>query len=215
MTLLLASLEGRLNARLNTLDSVFYRSNAVRTTARRSDRTFSQEGLVSALWQTWCSAVRHLIIECVRGANTKAGALTSSPHTGLAETELTYIASRVAKGNVIGNIRPLVGSHLEPTWGDLTKVGLIAGGYGLSNGPQLVSALASPSSLVDLQICRNACAHLNADRLADVAAAQVRYSYTKFMHPSDMIFWVEFTSSDFLWRTWTDDMRLAYGLAVQ
>ena len=211
----LANLESRLVSRLNTLDSAFDRSLAVRNTSRRSDRSFLQEGLVSALWQTWCSAVRSLILDCVRGANTKTGELTISPHATLTMSELAFIASKAARGQAIGVIKPLVGSHLEPTWGDLNKIGLIIEGYDLSNGQQLISTLSSPSSLSDLQTCRNASAHLNADRIADIVGVQVKYSETKFMHPSDMVFWIELTSSDFLWRTWTDDMRLAYGLAVE
>lgn len=210
----LANLEKRLFARLNTLDSAFNRSLFVRSSARRSDRSFLQEGLVSSLWQTWCWAVRTLIIQSVRGANTKQGGLTMSPYANLQENQLTYIASRRVKNQEIGTVKSL-GSHLEPTWGDLNKIGVIAMAYGLSNGSQLASALASPSSVVDLQTCRNACAHLNSDRLKDVTSAKTRYSETKFMHPSDMMFWVEPTSGDFLWRAWTGDIRLAYGLAVQ
>lgn len=214
MPLSLASLETRLNARLNTLDSAFERSLVNRTSARRSDRSFLQEGLVSTLWQAWCFSVRGLIMASVRGATTKTGTPTTSPHAALLDTELAYIASRAAKGHPIGTIKPLTGSHLEPTWGDLNKVGLIAIGYGLSNGPHLATTLASPSSVVDLQICRNACAHLNADRIADVQAARTRYSSTSYMHPSEMMFWIEPASSDFLWRTWTEEMRIAFGLAA-
>ena len=215
MPLSLGSLETRFNARLNTLDAAFNRSAAIRNSARRSDRSFLQEGLVSVLWQSWCVAVRGLLIASVRGAATKSGALTLSPHAALSEPELAYIASKKAKGHPVGAIKPLAGAHLEPTWGDLNKVGLIASGYGLSNGPQLATALASPSSLADLQICRNACAHLNMDRVIDVQSSRIRYSNTSFMHPSDMVFWVDPTSSDFLWRTWTDEMRLAVDLAAR
>ena len=210
----LGSLEIRFNARMNTLDSAFNRSLANRTSLRRSDRSFLQEGMVSSLWQAWCIAVRGLIMASVKGATTKTGVTTNSPHAALLDTELSYIASKSARGHPIGTIRPLAGSHLEPTWGDLNKVGLIASGYGLSNGPHLATTLASPGSLTDLQICRNACAHRNADRLADVQAARIRYSGTHFMHPSDMMFWVEPVSNNFLWRTWTDEMRIAFGLAT-
>jgi hypothetical protein len=213
MPLSLGNLEARFNVRLNTLDSAFNRSLGNRTSAKRSDRSFLQEGLVSTLWQSWCFAVRGIIMTSVRGATTKSGTPTTSPHAALLDTELAYIASKAAKGHPIGSIRPLIGFHLEPTWGDLNKVGLIANGYGLSNGPQLATTLASPSSLKDLQICRNACAHLNADRIADVREARIRYSSTSFMHPSEMMFWVDPATSDFLWRTWTDEMRLAFGLA--
>lgn len=215
MPLSFVSLEIRFHAKLSNLDTAFDRSLANRSSTGRRDRHFLQEGLVSTLWQTWCYAVRGLIIESVKGATTKAGIATISPHSALLDTELTYIASKTAKGQSVGTIKPLAGSHLEPTWGDLNKIGLISSGYALSNGSQLATALASPSSLGDLQICRNACAHLNSDRLADVQAARIRYSSTSFMHPSDMMTWVEPASSDFLWRTWTDEMRIAFGLAAQ
>lgn len=208
------SLEIRFNARLSTLDSAFDRSLANRNSSRRSDRSFLQEGLVSTLWQAWGLAVRSLILASVKGAATNGGAATTSPYAALMDSELLYIASKTAKGQTVGTIRPLAGSHLEPTWGDLNKVALIANGYNLSNGGTLATALASPSSLTDLQICRNACAHLNPDRIRDIQGARIRYSNSSFMHPSDMMFWVDPTSRDFLWRTWTDEMRISFGLAT-
>lgn len=214
MPSLLGDLETRFNARLNTLDSAFDRFLVSRTSSYRSDRSFFQEGLVSTLWQSWCLAVRTLIIASVKGAITKTGIVTVSPHSGLLDAELAYIASKAARSQAIGNIIPLLGSHLEPTWGDLNKVGLISNGFSVSNGPQLASALSSPSSLKDLQTCRNACAHLNADRIVDVKSTRIRYASTSMMHPSDMIFWLEPSTNDFLWRTWTDEMRVAYGLAT-
>ena len=209
----LAELEIRFNARLNWLDSAFDRSVVNRNSASRSDRCFLQEGLISTLWQAWSFAVRSVVFHSVRGTATKSGLVTTSPYAALPEPELAYIASRLARNQPIGAIKPITGSHLEPTWGDLNKIALIAGGYNLNNGTILSASLASPSSLKDLQTCRNCCAHLSSDRIVDLKMARIRYSSTNYMHPSDMIFWVDPSTSNFLWQTWTDDMRIAFALA--
>src|SRR3546814_8226481 len=72
-------------------------------------------------------------------------------------------------------IRALHGSHLEPTWGDLTKANLIVTGIESTNQVQLLTAFGGGFAIKDLQLCRNASAHLTKDLLRDVNAAKVRY----------------------------------------
>lgn len=211
----LDDLDRKFNARLNLLDSSFQRAVSKRSVSSRADRCYLQEGLISTLWQTWCFAVRSIIIQSVRGAATATGLITTSPHAARSEGELAFIAARLARNQPINTIQPLAGSHMEPTWGDLNKIPLIANGFGLSNGNSLATSLSSPGSVSDLQMCRNACAHLNKDRINDLKSAKIKYSDTSMNHPSDMIYWTEPNSGTMLWQLWTDEMRIVYTIACQ
>lgn len=122
---------------------------------------------------------------------------------------MRYIAAQFARKQPVGTIKSIAGDHLEPTWGDYDKADKIIVGFQLSNATVLQSALGTAVSIKDLQICRNACAHLSSDRILDVKAARVRYDDTRFNHPSDMMHWIEPITNDQLWRYWIDEMRSA------
>lgn len=128
--------------------------------------------------------------------------------------EIAYIARALAQRQNVGTIRPLSGSHLEPTWGDLAKVNLIAAGLQTSNQNSLLTGFGVSVRISDLQTCRNASAHLNSDRIGDVRAARVRYTNTRFAHPSDMMFWIDPGTQDYLWRSWLDEMDAVSRLAA-
>lgn len=120
---------------------------------------------------------------------------------------------------VIGNHQNVIGakslpSHREPTWGDIGKLVLIANGLGLTNSSNLLSAFGSPATVKDLQTCRNASAHFSKDKVTDVKIASVRYGATKFTHPSDMMFWTDLATADFLWRSWISEIEAVSALAV-
>src|SRR3546814_7954897 len=88
--------------------------------------------------------------------------------------EIAYVAKLLAQGKSVSKIRALHGSHLEPTWGDLTKANLIVTGIESTNQAQLLTAFGGGFAIKDLQLCRNASAHLTKDLLRDVNAAKVR-----------------------------------------
>lgn len=115
--------------------------------------------------------------------------------------EIAFVARELARGNQVGTIKTLAGTHLEPTWGDLKKANMIVSGLSTSNRNQLLTAFGVGLAINDLQLCRNASAHLNTGTLAAVTGAKIRYSQTKLVHPSDMIFWVNPKSKDFVWKT--------------
>src|SRR3546814_13626681 len=106
----------------------------------------------------------------------------------------------LAQGKSVSKIRALHGSHLEPTWGDLTKANLIVTGIESTNQAQLLTAFGGGFAIKDLQLCRNASAHLTKDLLRDVNAAKVRYSETRAAHPSDLMFWVDRATKAFMWK---------------
>lgn len=198
----------KLCSRVRALDSAFDRHVVHRSTKRRIDRFALQEGLVSALWQSWGAFCRATLVGSASGIQSGSGHLVTSTYAGRSEMEIAYVAKKLAQGQVIGTIKPLKGSHQEPTWGDLKNLNQIASGLNSSNRSQLLTAFGVGIAIKDLQLCRNASAHMNKDLLAEINAAKVRYSDTKFAHPSDLIFWVNPATKDFLWKTWIDEMLL-------
>jgi hypothetical protein len=128
--------------------------------------------------------------------------------------EIAYVAKELALRRPINSVRVLSGRHLEPTWGDLTKLNLIVTGIGSTNQSQLLSAFGVGLSITDLQLFRNASAHVNKGIIAEVTASRVRYSNTRFVHPSDTAYWVDPATNDFLWKTWIDEITIISELAI-
>lgn len=201
--------------RLHLVDSAFERHLIEPVTKLRTDRYALQEGLISQLWQYWCVFCRDVVMASVQGATTSLGALTSCQLAGRPEMEVAYVAMRLARGKSIGSIRQLSGSHLEPTWGDPNKINLIASGIGCSNEATLLSAFGFADRIIDLQLCRNACAHLNASNIHLIRGAKVRYIASRFSHPSELMFWEEPSTRDFVWRAWVEEMEIISEAAVQ
>lgn len=215
MPISLDVLRNKLLRRLNVLDNGFDRHVVSPVAVRQIDKFALQEGYVSALWQAWCIFCRELIIHSSRGAITSSGLYTTSPHVALGEMEVAYLAKQLSNSQPIRSIRPLAGSHQEHTWGDLSKVNLVASNIGCSNHASILTGLSACVRIQDLQLCRNASAHISKSTLQDVKAAKVRYLDNSFKHPSDMICWVDPSNSDFLWKSWIDEIKLASYFAVQ
>lgn len=210
----LDSVYGKLRSRIGTLDAAFDRYLLLPTSKRRVDRYALQEGLVSALWQSWCAFCRSTLIGSASGATNASGQKVTSPYTGLSEMEIAFVAKELSQRRQVSAVRSLQGSHLEPTWGDLSKANLIVAGINSTNQQPLLRALGAALTIKDLQLCRNASAHLNKDRLAEINRAKVRYSETKLAHPSDMIFWVDPATKYYLWKTWVEEMELVAKYAI-
>lgn len=133
MPISLDSIRSKLNQRVSVLDSGFDRHLINPVVRRQIDKFALQEGYVSALWQAWCGFCRDLLIHSVRGGITRSGVFTTSPHSGLGEMEIAYVAKKLSRNEPINTIKPLVGGHQEHTWCDLSKLNLIASGIGCSN----------------------------------------------------------------------------------
>jgi hypothetical protein len=213
MPISLEAVRCRLSSRIQTLDRVFERY-AILKLQKRLDRSAMQEGLVSALWQSWCAFCRETMIASASGTTTSLGATVTSPYLGRSEMEIAYVARELAFNRAVRRVVALSGRHLEPTWGDLKKLNLIAAGLHSSNQPQLLSAFGAGIAIGDLQLCRNVSAHLNKGGLSEISAARVRYRDTKFVHPSDVIFWVDPHTNDYLWKTWVDEILILSELAI-
>jgi hypothetical protein len=214
MPILLSDVRKRFLQRLKTADGAFERHIVDPALRYRFDHYALQEGLLSNLWQTWNLFCRDILIASARGANTTAGVLTVSPYSGRPEAEISYVSKKLSNNQSIGTIQQLAGRHLEPTWGDATKLNRISLGICASNSGSLASAFSGVSLISDLQNCRNACAHLNSETVALVVAARVRYDETLLRHPSQMMFWADPTTKDFAWKSWIDEMKLIADYAV-
>jgi hypothetical protein len=214
MPILLEDIRKRFLQRLKTADSAFDRHIVNPSVIYQFDRYALQEGLISNLWQAWNLFCRDILIASAQGANTTTGALTTSPYSGRPEAEISYVSEKLSKNQSIGTIRPLAGRHLEPTWGDADKINRISIGICASNSGSLASAFSGVSMISDLQVCRNACAHLNSETIASVIAGRVRYNDTFLRHPSQMIFWSDPMTKDFAWKAWIDEMILVADFAV-
>lgn len=214
MTILLEALREKLRRRLHRLDAAFDRE-LYGQHKRRLDRSAYQEGLVSVLWQSWSGFCREVLISSATAAQSANGTAVTSPYAGHGEMEIAYVAKLLSQGHAVRAVRALAGAHQEPTWGDVAKANLIAAGLGTTNQSQLVSAFGSASSISDLQLCRNASAHVNGQNIAAINAAKVRYSRTRFFHPSDLIYWVDPQTNSFVWKTWIDEIEVTADLAVR
>ena len=206
--------QGRLLSRLAIVESALIRQSNI-SKQRWVDRQAMQEGLVSILWQTWSSFAREVIIQSSKGATTTAGISTSSAFQALSLDQILYVGARAAKKQAYNSPSTLKGSHQEPTWGDFNKSGLAIQALQPSNSQQLSSGLGSPTSIIDLQLCRNASAHVSNDNLAAVRSATARYLPLRNDHPSDMCFWIEPTTEEFLFKVWIGEMRSASALAIR
>lgn len=208
MPILLENVRRKLILRIGVVNGAFNRLVSNRHHRVRIDRFVLQEGLVSHLWQAWGIFCRETVISSAQGCQTASGAMTASPYSGRSESELAFVAKQIANGNRVTIIRSLP-SHAEPTWGDISKLAIISAGLNTSNSGNLLAGFGTPITLKDLQTCRNAGAHITRDRFIDIRAAGVRYLSNQFQHPSDMIFWEDPVTRDFLWRSWIDEMEFA------
>lgn len=209
----LNNLKKKLDQRIASLEGGFHRQLLAGANARRIDRYAIQEGYVSALWQAWSAFCREVIICSTRGSSTVSGVITNSPHAARSEMEIAFIAKRLAYNKSINAISPLP-HHLEHTWGDVQKLHLVASGIGCSNSVQILTALSVCSRIADLQLCRNASAHVGISTIQGVRSARVRYRDTKMHHPSDMMRWIDPDSNDFLWRSWVEEIQIAAEFAI-
>ena len=207
MSMSFERLSMQLNSRVDRLDSAFERHLFNLDNKRYVDIYALQEGLISSLWQTWCLYCKSIFFGSIRGGITSNGQHIVTPqYFQLTDYELFYVAKLLGENKPVNQIKQAK-PQSEPTWGDVNKLSLI---FTLSNTPNsnyVSSPLSSSSLLKDLQMVRNATAHINDNTVQNIKDARVRYSSTKFNHPSDTIFWVDPLSKDYLWKAWVDEIK--------
>ena len=215
MSVLLGYYRKKLLVRIAALDRAFDRHTQDRPSKKRLDRIATQEGLLSGLWQAWCWFSREVVISSALGAVTTAGHSTHSPYAGHSEMEIAFVATQFSRRRSFTSVRALAGQYLEPTWGDIQKINLIINGLQPTNLNSLQTGFGSVVLLRDLQFARNCCAHLNRENLFALKTARARFNQTKYIHPSDMMFWIVPTTSDFVWKEWVDEIDAASEVIVR
>jgi hypothetical protein len=130
------------------------------------------------------------------------------------DAELKFVSSKFARNESFSQIRDIRGDHLCPTWGDLDKVNKIVGGINPSNARQLLTGFGAVVLARDLQIVRNACAHVSPDKIREIRALSIRYRVTELAHPSDVIFWIDASTGATALEAWSDELNSAASLAV-
>lgn len=198
----------KLNIRLNRLDSAFERHFFNLDSKRYVDIYAFQEGLISALWQTWCSYCKSIFIGSIKGAETLSGAIIDTPpYENSTEYELFYLANMWGDNKAINQVRSAK-PQSEPTWGNVDKLSIIFNNANTPNAATVSPPLANSQLLKDLQVVRNASAHITSHCLQNVNLAKVRYSQTSYKHPSDVLLWVDPLSKDYLWKAWISEIKI-------
>lgn len=205
----------KLDRRLSILDNAHRRLSLRRHRIRKIDRFSAQMGLVSTLWQVWNDASRSIILSSVKGAILASGAEVSSEFSGFSTGQIRFAAMKFARNEQVDQLKEIAGDHVEPTWGDLDKASRIVSRFRPTNSSQLLSAFGSMNLVKDLQITRNACAHISIARLQEIYELGVRYDGDKPLHPSDVIYLIDPNTKDFSWYSWTDEIRAFACYAVE
>ena len=196
----------RLRVRLKTISAALIRASIHDRETRRLDRFARNEGLVSALWQAWNNFSRSVVLLSAQGTITETGARTNSQYSHLSEAELLFVCQAAASTKKFKNIRPLTKNFLEPTWGDARKINNIVNFVQPSNKATLISGFGLRAISLDIQVVRNACAHISRDRILDIDQIRTKYEDTHFSHPSDALFWTEPSTGNAAWRVWVDEL---------
>ena len=107
----------RLCLRLRYMDATFDRQLRSPSFTQRRERYAFQDGLISALWQSWCIFCRAILMASASGTNTKGGKPITSPYLHLSESQLAYVMRQLSLGEQIRTVKSLKGMYLEPAWG--------------------------------------------------------------------------------------------------
>jgi len=174
------------------------------------------EGLLSRVWQAWCKFGRACVINsCVGSTSTNGVAIQALPD---AHSEAHVSAAAIRAKNKQNP--PYWGStntvlRVEPTWGDVDVLNKILSKLKPANHAQLLAAFSSIySSAKALQLIRNGSAHHNSQSLADILNLQSSYVVFRISHPTQALFWLEPTTSDFLVTFAIDELKVAAQAAI-
>lgn len=201
--------------RLKRLNANFSKEIISELSKRRSHRSSICEGAISSLWQTWCYFCRKVVLHSAKGTLTINGELTTSPYIHLEERQLITLAIKFSRGERIPNVIPLANGWVDIAWGDLDKLNKVILGLEMSNQQQLLSSFGSQKHIGSLHKSRNACSHISEFTIQQLKNMRVYYDETFFMHPSDIMFWVEPVSGKYLWNVWLDEMDILSSLVIE
>lgn len=172
-------------------------------------RQYLLEGILSSVWQSYCTFVRQVTIYSSLGCKT-AGGVNHPPSVVPAIWQrASYIAMRTSKGASV--VPAALNGQLikEPTWGDSSKILDIINALSPGNGGTLKSHLAGGlTGPKHCQQVRNACAHNNHQTKAELKTLAPFYIASAVVHPTDVMTWRNPQNQEFAFLSWTDDMKI-------
>lgn len=183
--------------------SKFIEEGAPRSTY---ERTLHQSSAVCHLWQVWVAHNRDILCSCLRGSLHVNGRTLASPISNLSESERLYYAQQLADGSNPKTIRAIKSHLSEPNWGDVSKVLNICSRIAFDGSSHIMNCFGLANRISDLQLCRNTCSHLTRDQIVDFSRSRVRYRNNSFLHPSDMLRWIDPDTDQALWDSWCGEM---------
>lgn len=177
---------------------------SAKTLAASSDFSFMDEcfleGLLSRIWQCWCTFCRDCVVESCCGTTNAVGAQISGLAAATTEAHVSgaaIIAKKSASGPFWNSPNQVLRS--EPTWGDVDVLVRIVSRLGPINSTSLLAGFSSGhSSAKALQLIRNSSSHNNSQNMQDVMTLRSTYIVFPIVHPIHALFWTEPTSKDFL-----------------
>lgn len=158
------------------------------------------EGLLSRVWQAWCSFCRSCVIESCLGTVDGAGVIITALPDAASEAHVSgaaILAKKRSSPPYWGTPNTVL--RAEPTWGDVDVLAKVLTRLRPENFVQLLAAFSSshPSAKA-LQLIRNGAAHNHNQNLSDIQRLRSAYLVFPISHPTHAMFWVEPKSSDFL-----------------
>jgi len=167
------------------------------------------EGLLSRVWQAWCSFCRTCVIDsCIGTVNRKGVVIDALPDAASKEhvSGAAIRAARMPKCPWQGQANRSL--RTEPTWGDVDILVRVLTRLHPVNEKQLVAGLSSghPSAKA-LQLKRNGAAHNHHQNLAEIQTLQSAYLVFPIGHPTHAMFWTEPNSGDFLVTNAIQDLK--------
>jgi len=215
MTVSFEDISNTLIRRLERLDTAFSRYFIFKENKRIIEQYSFQEGLISSLWQSWGFFCKEILFGSIKGGITLSGqSITCPQYANLTELQLFYVAKILASNQNLTQIKSAKPQN-EPTWGDVDKLGLLFTSFNTPNSQHVSVAVSGSALLKDLQLVRNANAHITPHTISSLKAAKVRYSDTRLRHPSDVMFWTEPSTHDFLWTSWVEEMKLLSSVMIE
>lgn len=167
------------------------------------------EGIISDLWQSWCTFCRNVILFSCEGTVTRNGSTVISREGSNSWQRIGYEAACAARGANVHPTRHLSYRRHEPTWGDQNKIIDIVMRVGPTNSNALLTAFGLPVyGPRHLQIVRNACSHKNIESIKDVRNLSINYFAAPLHSPSDLAWFIDRNSNCCGIYSWCDDLSL-------
>lgn len=173
------------------------------------------EVLLSDAWQSWCRFCRLLYLSSCRGCIARDGGSIQPINEDNSWRRLGYVASqRLRNRNVTPNGHLNFEMRKEPTWGDLDVFIKIAQDVQLSNKNTLLTSFGSFSSLKNMQLVRNACAHKNVETISTLNGLSSSYSFSKLDFATDIVWSDDNNNGVFAIDIWLYEMNLIADLST-